>query len=369
MTLVLVIIKSEVSYGGYLLVMRNHYPKVSVIIPARNEELFIAQCLNSLMGGTYPLTSLEVILADGCSDDNTIAVAEQLIAKNDWPLRIINNAKKTQVNAINTALNCCTGDYIARIDVHCEYPPNYIERLVEYMESNDVANVGPVIDVCPSKSNRNAVAIALAMSSVFATGRALYRVGVKEPTLVDTVPFGFFRKDVFVRYGLFDDELVRNEDQEFNHRIIRNGGKVLLVPDVRVKYFMRPTLMLLAKKWLQDGFCKPFSLSKQGGRPLAYREFVPLFFALLLLASALLGIVGNTRYAFLPLLSLLSTYAGATLFFSTAILRKTHNALLLIPTVFLAFLIIHVCFTLGYINGIVQLSLLRKRLSDLPTTR
>lgn len=341
-------------------------PLVSVLIPARNEARCIEDCLTSLMHGSYPVDCLEVIVLDGCSTDGTAEVVRRLIDSEGWSqVQIVENPGKTQSSAMNLGVQMCSGEYVARLDAHSKYPGNYIEKLVDYLcRYPDVDNVGGVCKVIPGANTLVARAIAAAYSHWFATGNALWRTGIRKPTFVDTVPFGFFRRAGLLKFGPFDEELIRNEDQEYNHRIIASGGKVLLVPDVVVSYFARPTLRLMARMFFQYGLFKPLSQAKQR-RIVSIRQFAPIAFLLALFA---LVISRNTLMIDLAI-GLAAGYAATSVFAAIGSIRKAGERLSLVPLVCVAFWTMHLSFAIGNVRGFIEFLILGKRVHDVPPSR
>jgi glycosyltransferase involved in cell wall biosynthesis len=344
-------------------------PLVTIMVPVRNEESFIEDCLTSLLSGSYPADRLEMLVLDGCSTDSTVTVVEQLAARSGRNIRVLNNPGKTQPYALNIGIQQATGEFIARADAHSKYPPHYIAALMQYMRQYPEAeNIGGLWDVQASQPTATAEAIAVAYTHRFSTGNALYRVGVDTPTFTDTVPFGFYRRHVFERYGMYDVELPRNEDQEFNHRIIARGGKVLLVPDVKTTYYARPTFSLLGKMFFQYGWFKPLSQRKQQGI-ITYRHFIPLLALVLFFGVALSAFISGALVLLSFNLALCGMYFILSLVSATNAIAKKHVSYQLIPLVCLAFWVSHVCFTAGNLKGIWDFLILRKRVNDIALSR
>lgn len=347
----------------------NIHPRISIVMVARDEEEFIAKSLRTLIAGTYPVELLEVLVIDGRSDDRTVEVVQNLIEANHWPIRILDNPQKLPCNGLNIGISHATGDYIARADAHSEYPPNYLETLLRHARENpDVDNVGGMWDIQPSSSNYISTAIAAAYSHRFATGNALYRVGVNKPTYVDTVPFGFFRREAFEKYGMYDTDLIRNEDGEFNHRIIRNGGKILLVPDLKITYYARSSLSMFARTFYQYGLFKPLAQIKLG-RPVNYRQFAPLIFTVLLTALIISAITTANFIPFAAASSITVIYLFTSTICAFDAARSRHKSRLLVPGICLAFWTMHFSFVIGYIRGIYVFLVCKRRFTEVPKTR
>jgi glycosyltransferase involved in cell wall biosynthesis len=263
------------------------WPFVSIVIPCRNEVSYIAQCLASILAGDYPRERLEILAADGQSDDGTRAILGRYAAEHSC-VTVLDNPQLTTPAALNLAIRSASGSVIIRMDAHVLYPPDYIRRLVEALNETGADNVGGVLETVPADDTPTARAIALGLSHPFGVGNSHFRTGTRERREVDTVPFGCYRRETFDRIGLFDEELVRNQDDEFNFRLIARGGRVLLLPDVTCRYFARHSFRHLARMYYQYGYFKPL-VARKVGRVMTARQLVPSILITTLLGSAGLG--------------------------------------------------------------------------------
>jgi cellulose synthase/poly-beta-1,6-N-acetylglucosamine synthase-like glycosyltransferase len=343
-------------------------PMVSVIVPVRNEERHIEACLRSIFQGSYPAGKLEVFVVDGCSEDLTVDKVQKLI-DDGYPVTVLRNDAKMIPHALNIAIRKCTGDYVCRIDAHAAYPVEYIRTFVDHMERRtDVDNIGCAIETVPSSPTRSALAIALAMSHPFGVGDAHFRTGVEEETIVDTVPFGFFRRSAFERYGLFDEDMLRHEDGEMNHRIIRSGGKILLIPGLKVTYYARDRFIHLARMYHQYGYFKPLAQAKLK-RPVSYRQFAPV--VLLTTLATLFGSAAVWRS--LPMLfaglAFLGLYSAASVASALHLVATRGQSVRLVPAIAAAFWTMHFSWGSGYFRGLVNFVLLKRRMKDIRTSR
>jgi len=251
---------------------------ISIIIPAYNEEKFIADCLQSVYNQDYPKDKMEVIVVDGHSTDKT---AE--IVRREFPeVILLDNPDKIVPISMNMGIKQAKGDYIVRLDAHSKYPTNYLTRLLDAIQLYKADNVGGLWKTLPADDKVKSHAIAKAMSCKFGMGNSAYRVGISDCKEVDTVPFGCFPRDLFDRIGYFDEELIRNQDDEFNARIIKNGGKIYLLPDLEIEYFARDSIKKISKMFYQYGLFKPL-VNKKLGKPATFRQFMPPTFVLGLL--------------------------------------------------------------------------------------
>src|SRR6266513_1865168 len=213
-------------------------PTVSVIVPCRDEERYIARCLDSIAATDYPRERLEVLVVDGMSEDRTRAIVADYGARYPF-IRLLDNPGRIPPTAVNTGIRAARGEILVRVDAHGVYPPNYIPALVAALEQTGADSVGGVLVTLPANDTAIAQGIAIAMSHPFGVGNSYFRVGVREPRWVDTIAFFCCRRETFERVGLFDETLARDEDSEFNGRLIQAGGRILLVPHVTAQYYAR----------------------------------------------------------------------------------------------------------------------------------
>jgi glycosyltransferase involved in cell wall biosynthesis len=236
-------------------------------------------------------------VVNGGSSDHTSEILARYAATYQG-IVALENPQGTTPAALNIGIRAASGDIIVRMDAHVLYPPEYIRRLVAGLEESGADNVGGVLETVPAEDTPTARAIALGISHRFGVGNSHFRIGTDARREVDTVPFGCFRREVFERIGLFDEELIRNQDDEFNFRIITRGGRVLLLPDVFCRYFARRSLDQLARMYYQYGYFKPL-VARKVGRVMTVRQLIPALLVAALSASAALGIwVASARVVF-----------------------------------------------------------------------
>lgn len=330
-------------------------PRVSVIIAMRNEEAYIGKCLASLAEQDYPSELLEVLVIDGRSTDRSreIVRAGQGELRN---LRLLDNEKKVAPVAFNMGINNAQGQIVVIISAHCYLASNYISRCVEYLARTAADCVGGPIESIGE--DRNARAVALAMSSPFGVGDALFRYSHREQ-YVDTLAFGAYRREIFDRVGLFDEELVGNEDDEFNYRLRRHGGKLLLTPAIKSFYYSRPSLGALWRQYFRYGFGKVRVVQKHPGL-VRLRHLIPGLFVASLLVSGVLAL-------FIPVFALLFalivvSYLSLSLLVSLRIASKQGWQYL--PILPLAFASLHFGYGIGFLGGVAYFILLRQRMDQ-----
>lgn len=247
-----------------------------------------------MLSQDYPKVDLEIILVDGMSKDRTREIVATYTAKYPF-IRMIDNPERIAPCAMNRGIKEAKGDVIIRLDAHVYYPKNYFSLLVEKLnELPGAENVGALCNTLPVNDSITAQSIAAVLSSSFGMGNSHFRVGADKEMEVDTVPFGCFHRSIFDKVGLYDEELVRNQDDELNARIIKSGGKIYLIPQLVCEYYARDTAKKVYKMFYQYGVFKPL-VNKKLGSPATVRQFFPLFFVLGLL-------VGPVVCLFLPVL-------------------------------------------------------------------
>ena len=277
-------------------------PSVSIIVPCYNEKNHIQLLLDAICSQTYPLTLMEVIIADGMSTDGTREIITEW--KNDHPdvkLILVDNEKQIIPAALNRAIENAKGEIIVRLDAHSHPYPDYVSRIVSALEGGLGDNVGGAWEIRPGDDTWVAYSISRAASHPLGAGDALYRHG-KKAAYVETVPFGGFRKHLWEKLGGFDETLLTNEDYEFNARIIRSGGRVWFDPEIRSIYYSRPTLDGLSRQYWRYGFWK-YRMLKRFPSTLRWRQALPPVFV----ASVLFGLCmsWNSIIAFLLFVELL----------------------------------------------------------------
>lgn len=324
---------------------------LTIICPVYNEEKYIARCIESIMQQDYPKDDLEVLFVDGMSTDRTREIIASYLPQCPY-LRVLDNPDKIVPCAMNNGIKSAQGDIIIRLDAHAEYPSNYFSILVKKLEELEGAdNVGGVCVTLPCNETPVAIAIAECLSNKFGMGNSYFRVGVKEVMSVDTVPFGCFRKTLFEKVGLYDVELIRNQDDELNGRIIKNGGKIYLLPQLEIKYYARDKVSKVWNMFYQYGLYKPL-VNKKLGSPATIRQFFPLVFVLGLYIGLIAGILFRPLlWAYLGVLIL---YFGIGLAAGIYKAKKWHRPAVAVYMPFV-FFIIHYAYGWGYIRGLFKL--------------
>jgi glycosyltransferase involved in cell wall biosynthesis len=326
---------------------------ISIIIPCRNEERFIGKCLDSILEQDYPKDKIEVLVVDGISTDETKAVIKKFTQQYSF-IKLLDNPRKFVPFALNKGINEAEGEVIIRFDAHAYYPPDYILKCVKYLYDYKVDNVGGVLITLPGLETLKAKAIALALSSPFGVGNSYFRIGVKEPKLVDTVPFGCYRREVFDKIGDFNENLIRNQDIEFNLRLKKAGGKILLVPNIKSYYYARSIFRELFISNFQNGLWVIYS-TKFVRNAFSWRHLIPLVFVVSLIGSLAMSLINNLFLISWRLI--LGIYVLVNLSFSFNLKKRFLESLLLV----IAFFVLHFSYGLGSLVGIFRLLITRGR--------
>ena len=317
-------------------------PTVTVIIPMRNERDWIGRCLDSVFGQDYPGELLDVIVVDGMSDDGSQEILSELAAS-EPRLRVLQNPARIVPSSLNRAIGAATGDIIARVDSHTLLATDYISVGVETLQRTGADNVGgPMVKLGGGKVGD---AIAAAMGSRFGVG-SYFQYGSEERE-ADTVYMGMWPREVFERVGLFDEELVRNQDDEFNYRLRKHGGRIVVNPRMRSRYQNRQSWSKLARQFYEYGLWKARVLQKHPAQ-MSIRHYVPPGFDLLVLAglaSAPLGPLG-------PLLSAgaICAYLVVVAAVAATLPEGSGGRFRLV----LAFVLIHHAWAIGFLVGMVR---------------
>lgn len=324
----------------------ENLPLVSVIMPVRNEAAYIERSLGAVLSQDYPADRMEILVVDGMSEDGTREYVRARQA--DHPcLQLIDNPARIVPPALNIAIRQARGHIIVRVDGHCEIAPDYVRHCVEHLMNDDIDGVGGPIETIGETDE--AEAIALAMSSWFGVGGSAFRTVRDRAMLVDTVVFPAYRRETLERVGAFDEEQVRNQDDEYNYRLRERGGKLLLTPDVTSRYYSRSSLRLLWRQYFQYGFWK-YRVMQKHPRQMRPRQFAPPAFVAGLLGSALLGLIFRPFRWLAAAVTLL--YVAANIFASLSLGRS--HGMRHVPRLLVIHPILHLSYGLGFLIGMAR---------------
>lgn len=317
-------------------------PLVSVIMPIRNESGFIGKAIRSVFDNGYPSSKLQVLVIDGESDDGTCEEVSALQAE-FGQISLHHNPTRIVPTALNIGLAAATGEIIFRLDGHAEFLPGYLERAVSFLRARpQYGCVGaPILTIGTSITGK---AIQCAMSSPFGVGGSRARTAEFEGE-VDTVAFGGYQRFVFERIGHFDEELVRNQDDEFNHRMWHYGIPIYMLKEYGSRYFSRDSFRSLFRQYFQYGFWK-IRVMQKWGKVFTLRSMIPLLFLLGLIFTLLLG----SLWSWLIPAAYLALYLA---FLAAGVLREQRDCGSRLK-VFWSYLILHFAYGVGEIIGIAK---------------
>jgi succinoglycan biosynthesis protein ExoA len=323
-------------------------PFVSVVMPVRNEADFMAESLSAVLAQDYPHDRLEVFVVDGMSSDDTRRVAGS-VARGcpSVPVTLLANPGRIAPTALNIAIQRARGDVIVRVDGHCRIAHDYVSRCVAHLRESNVSGVGgPIRTMARTSAGK---AIASAMSSRFGVGPSSFRTIQGRTLLVDTVAFPAYTRAALRLAGPFDEELVRNQDDEYNYRLRKLGGTLLLASDVSSDYYSRGSLRSLFRQYFQYGFYKVRVMQKHP-RQMHPRQFVPPAFVVALGATLLAAPVSHLGRV--GLLTLAGLYEMAILAVATTIARR--DGWRQLPPLMAAFPALHIGYGAGFLAGLVR---------------
>ncbi|MCE5308727.1 MAG: glycosyltransferase family 2 protein [Acidobacteriales bacterium] len=334
---------------------RAEQESVSIIVPCRNEEahvdLFIASLLRQELDGI----DSEVLIADGISDDGTREKLAKWANQHPW-MRVIDNPERIVSTGLNRAIRESRGEYILRMDLHTEYAPDYVRRCLEVLKETGADNAGgPALTRSESLVGR---AIAAAYHSWFACGGARFHDADYEGP-ADTVPYGCWHRSVFERIGLFDEALVRNQDDEFNLRILKHGGKIWQSPKIVSWYKPRNTLRALFRQYFQYGFWK-IPVIRKHRQPASWRHLIPGSFVICVAAmpAAATLLLGTGRaelsgFVMSGWLGLVGVYGIVACMAAVAAGRSEWKIVPVLPAVFFTY---HAAYGVGFLVGMLYWS-------------
>lgn len=331
--------------------------RIRVVIPCRNERGYIGRCLESLVACDRSGLDVEVLVCDGMSDDGTRDEIAFIAAKNPW-IKLVDNPARTTPQAMNLGLKPEGYDIGIILGAHAEVDPRFLQvNRDELLAHPEAGCVGGIIEnVYGDATSRR---IGAAMAHPFGVGGAHFRTGLKDGE-VDTVAFGAYRREVFERIGYFDERLVRNQDDEFNYRVVKAGFRIRLNRGIRSRYHVRGTYAKLWKQYRQYGYWKVY-VNRLHATITTLRQLVPALFMSGVIAGGALCAVWP---ALLPLwiggLALYLIVASASAVRASRVLADA-------PGILLAFLVLHTAYGIGYLHGLLVFLVFRREPSSAST--
>lgn len=335
---------------------KKNIPIASILIPVFNEEKYISDCLNSIIKNEKSRYDFEILIIDGGSTDKTLEIIKEYTLLYPY-IKYLKNEKKYIPDALNLGIKESKSKYIIRLDAHAHYSTDYINNCIQTIEESEVeiVNVGGIIKSLSLVNNAVSDAIADIMSSKFGVGNSIFRVATpKKSIFVETVPFGCFKRSIFNEIGLFNIDQHRNEDLEFNHRILKANKKILLNPNIISTYYVRDNYSDLIKQQFHNGYIvtNRFSLDGLFHRvrhyvPLLWVSYIFISIFILFFSKSSSGFYYNTIiYSWILyglVINLLSVYYS--------VIKKKINKIMYIP---ITIIIIHGAYGIGSIFGVLH---------------
>lgn len=323
--------------------------RVSVIAPMRNEARHIEQFVADLAAQDFA-GEVEVLVADGGSTDGSVSKLRSAAERRGLRVTVLDNPRRWVSHGLNACIRAAGGDLVVRADCHSRYPSDYVRRCVAAAEETAAENVGGIF--VPAGSTPTERAVGCAMNSAFG-GVHWTRHGGRGRVETDTVPYGAYRPEVFERIGLFDETLVRNQDDDFNLRLRRAGGRIVLDPSIRIYYTPRGSFRRLFGQYYEYGLWKPAVMRKHGC-VVSARSLVPGAFVASV--AVLVAAAPWSRGARRVLRAEGAIYAAGTVGFGIAALRRCREDRALLPRVLAAFPTMHAAYGVGMLAGIARVA-------------
>ncbi len=333
--------------------------QVSVVIPCYNEEQYIVACMDAACIQELPAgVKLRVLVCDGRSTDRTAELVREYAATHPQVTCLLNEQRTTPY-ALNLGIRHAAADVVIIFGAHAVMKPGYIARCIEAFSAYaDVGCAGGILtNIYENETSR---IIGLAMSSPFGVGNAHFRTGASSG-YVDTVAFGAYKKEVFDTVGFFDEELVRNQDDEFNFRVLKQGFRIWLDPEIRADYYVRSSVKRLFRQYFQYGYWKVY-VNKKHRAITTTRQLIPFGFVLFLVFGSVAA--ACSRLLAMAFFGVLALYALLALYFA---FRKTSHPVQAIKITGI-FVSLHLSYGWGYLLGAIDFILRNKSAGKFQTT-
>jgi glycosyltransferase involved in cell wall biosynthesis len=330
--------------------MIHSLPIVTFIIVARNAARYLRNIFSDFLNQTYPKENLELILIDGCSEDNTLEIMESFKHRHtELNIKILDNPGKILSSGWNEALAAATGEVIIRVDAQSKIPSEFISKNVEHILKGENIVGGATLTLMPEGIYK--YLIALADTSRFGGGAALFR-NLCYSGYVDTIAYAAYRRDVFQKVGGYDERLGRTEDNEIHYRMKKAGFQFYYNPEIKSFHVARSSLTGLMKQKYGNGLWIGLTLGIQP-KCFGLRHFVPFFFIIAFSGTLLLGVL----YNWVLFLSLMSLYLLVALLYAFKIMwsdeaKNVRAYCLFLPCIFL---LMHLSYGLGTVIGLVKM--------------
>lgn len=313
----------------------------------RNEEKYIARCIDSILASTYPNEYIEILIINSMSTDNSVNIVSQYANKYNL-ISLYENKDIYTPYAFNIGIEHSSGEYIFIVSAHCEYDKDYFSVLVQHAIELKADAVGAISKTEVMNKTKISKAIKGVLSHRLGVGNSYFRIGFDKIIEVDAIS-GCYHRSVFEKLGHYNEKLIRNQDIELNKRIKNNGGKLYLIPFTSYTYFARENLRELAKNNFQNGKWNILTAYyTKTLRSLSFRHFIPLIFMLSLIIPVCLSLIDG-KIAWISLVSFLS-YLLLVISVSYQLAREDKN----IWQTIAVFFTLHFSYGWGSIVGIFK---------------
>ena len=326
-------------------------PKVSIIIPCRNEERYIVKNIASILAQDY-LGELEVLVVDGMSTDKT---RELVLKFADSRVKLVDNEAQFTPHALNLGVQFATGEIFIILGGHAFLSESFVRKNVKILQEDTSVGCagGQILNIHENKASE---LISKAMTSPFGVGNATFRTGGKAG-FVDTVAFGAYWKSIHNEIGGFDEDLVRNQDDEYNYKVVKAGYKIYFDPEIISNYFVRGSYAKLYRQYYQYGYWKVY-VNRKHKTITTIRQLIPLFFVLGLVGGVLLSLIWPLFW--LVFLSGIGAYLLLAIASGIRVGKSVFEGLRIAPV----FPLLHFSYGFGYLVGIVQFLVFNKKPSN-----
>ena len=325
---------------------------ITIAITCYNEEKYIESSVRSALAFMKPEgVNVEILVVDGMSNDNSRSIVRS-IQNETKRVHLIDNPSRFQSHGINLAIEQAKGQYLAWLSAHAIYPPDYLQVLYEASTRTDADCVGGVINTRPGSDSYSGHLVQALTTHKFGIGNSGFKLGQDAEKYSDTAPSGFFKLQIFEKVGKFDERLVRCQDYEMSKRITKNGGKILVTPNVEITYFNQPTIgKFLKKQIVIQGPYNPYAWYV-APHSFNFRHAITAVF----MGSLTIGIILSIFFSWarFALVSVMGLYFALALISSVqqSIRYKKPADIFVLPFVFFAF---HISHGLGVLVGILKL--------------
>lgn len=330
---------------------------ISFCVIAYNEENTIESLFEDIKNQDYPHEKMEVVLVNSMSTDFTKKLMEKFAEETQGFLRIVvvDNPKKNQASGWNIAIQESRGDVIMRIDAHTKIPREFVSKNVKCLQTGEAITGGPRPNIADEDTPWKHT-LMLAEDSLFGSSIAPYRKG-HHKRYVKSVFHGAYRREVFEKAGLFNENLGRTEDNEMHYRIRQAGYKICYDPSIKSYQHTRNTWKKMIKQKYGNGYWIGLTL---GVCPQCFSvyHFIPVCFVVALIVSIIIAILGCS--IFLGIIVGMYTFVNIFMSIAACVRQKKNLYYFMLPLIFVS---LHMAYGVGTLVGIVKMPFWKKRIN------